>query len=44
MIKLRDNNGNVVGTIQDSGEIKFDDEVIKREFERAEQERNAKQQ
>lgn len=42
MIKLRDANGNVLGSISDSGEMNFSDEVIRKEFEQAEKEQNEK--
>lgn len=36
MIKLRDGNGNVLGTIQDSGEMTFTDKIEEQKFNDAE--------
>ena len=35
MIKLRDNQGNVVSTIHDNGEMTFDQERIEEEYKKA---------
>lgn len=35
MIKLRDNQGNVVSTIKDDGEMEFDNKRVEEEFNKA---------
>lgn len=44
MIKLRDNQGNVISTIKDNGEMDFDNKRIEEEYNKAtkEQDNNTK--
>lgn len=37
MIKLRDENGNVLGAVQDNGEMTFADKIEERKFNDAEE-------
>lgn len=35
MIKLRDSQGNIISTIQDNGEMSFDEKRIEEEYKKA---------